>query len=206
MPPQFPQYFDNFRIVISVHLHRDLGNRGQEFVRRGEEGIPFCAFDVHFDDHSLADPSVFSELVFQCIEEAGIFGTGSISHALIMKYHGAAVAEWACGIKAIVFMDRHVIPAGHLAAPVIVTANAIGIGRIDRLDQVLAHQVSAIVRAAEAFQGTVFQCHRLKLGQNGFAQPAPSRFAHEIAHDDRAAERESNNDKGEANRGSVQGS
>src|SRR5439155_11245587 len=131
---------------------------------------------------------------FQCVEESGRSVAGLISDALIVKHQRAAVAGWPCGIKTIVFMDRNVIPARYFASPVIVTANAVGIGGIDRLDQVFAHQVSAIIRAAEAFQRAVFQSDRLKLGKNGLAQPEPARFVHEISNDE-SAERQSDNEK-----------
>ncbi len=38
------------------------------------------------------------------------------------------------------------------------------------------------------------ECDRLKRGQNGLAQPAPPRFAHQISNDE-SGERERDNDK-----------
>ena len=43
-------------------------------------------------------------------------------------------------------------------------------------------------------RGVRGECDRLKRGQNGLAQPAPPRFAHQISNDE-SGERGSDNDK-----------
>jgi hypothetical protein len=69
-------------------------------------------------------------------------------------------------------MHWDVIPARHLACPVVVDANAVRIRCVEWLNQVLAHQVPAIVSAAEALQRTILQDDRLKLRKNRLTQPA----------------------------------
>ena len=69
VPLQFPEHLDNLRIVVAVHLHRDLRNRRQQFVRGCEERIPFRALDIHFDDQAPAGVAVLPDLVLKRIEE-----------------------------------------------------------------------------------------------------------------------------------------
>src|SRR5207249_11124612 len=99
----------------------------------------------------------------------------TVADAFIVKHERAAVAGWPRGIKTVVLMHRDVIPARHLASPVVVPAYAIRVGRIEGLNQILAHQVTAVIGAAEAFQRTVLQSDRLKFRKNCHAQLAAVR-------------------------------
>jgi len=96
-------------------------------------------------------------------------------------------------------MHWDVIPARHLASPVVIRANTIGVRRIEGLNQILAHQVSAVIGAAEALQHTILQGDRLELCENRFAQPARRGAVHEIANDDGSRCYESDDGKCDAN-------
>ena len=121
-----------------------------------------------------------------------------------MKHERAAVAGWPRGIKTIVLMHWDVIPARQLASPVVVTANAIRVRCIERLNQILAHQVSAVIGAAEALERAILQRDRLKFRKNRLAQLARCGAAHEIANDDRGRCYESDDDKRDADGTSSQ--
>src|SRR6266496_4530765 len=92
-------------------------------------------------------------------------------------------------------MHFDVIPARQLASPVVVTANTIRVCCIERLNQIRAHQVSAVIGAAEALQRTILQGDRLKLCKNRLAQPAVRGAARKIANHDRGRCYESDDDK-----------
>ena len=49
----------------------------------------------------------------------------SIADAFVVKHERAAVAGWSRGIKTVVLMHWNVIPARHLASPVVVRADAV---------------------------------------------------------------------------------
>ena len=102
-------------------------------------------------------------------------------------------------------MHWDVIPARHLACPVVVPANAIRVRCIEGLDEILAHHVSAVIGAAEALQRTILQGDRLKLCKNCLAQAARRSAAHEIANHDGSRCYESDNDERDANGGSQKG-
>ncbi len=195
---QFAERLDNLRIVEPVHFHRELRNRREQFVWRCEKRFPFSAFDVHLDDHTPAHVAVFPHLVFQRVEEVRIAVAGPISDAFVVKDKFAAVADWPRRIEAIIFVHRNMIPARHLASPVVVCANAIRVRYIDGLNEILAHQITAIVVAAKAFERTVFQNDWLKLRKNRLAQLALRCAAHEIANYDCCGCCKSNNDERDA--------
>src|SRR5262249_14656850 len=94
----------------------------------------------------------------------------------------AAVADWLGTIKTVVLMHWNVISARHFASPVVVCAYAVRIPCIEPLNQVLAHQVSAVIGAAEPFQRAVLQGDRLKFRKNRLAQLAPGRVVHPSAN------------------------
>ena len=198
IPLQVPEHLDNLRVVEAVHLHRDLRNRRQQFVGGCEERIPFCALDVHLDDQAPASIAVSLDLISQRVEETRPAVAGPTAEAFVVKHERAAVARWPCRIKTVVLIHRDVIPARHFTPPVVVPANTIRVRCIERLNQILAHQVSAVIGAAEALQRTIFQSDRLKLCKNRLAQPALCGAAHEIANHDRSRCRESDDDKGDA--------
>jgi hypothetical protein len=97
-----------------------------------------------------------------------------------VKHERAAVTGWPGRIKTVVLMHRDVIPARQLASPVVVAANAVGVPCVERLNQILAHQVSAIVGAAEALQRTILQDDRLEFRKNRLTQSARRGPVHDI--------------------------
>ncbi len=204
VPLQLPEHLENLRIVEPVHLHRDLRNRRQQLVGGCEERIPFPALNVHFDDQAAACVAVPPDLVFQRVEQTRLSITGPIADAFVVKHEPAAVAGWPCRIKAVVLMHRDVIPARQLTSPVVVPANAIRVRCIERLNQILAHQVSAVIGAAEALQRAILQGDRLKLCKNRLAQPARRGAAYEIANHDSGRCYESDDDKRDADGRSSQ--
>ena len=106
---QLTERFENLWIVESVHFHRELRNRREQFVRRCEERFPFSAFDIHLDDHTLAGIAVFADLVFQRVEEVRFPIARVISDAFVVKDESAAVAAWPRWIETIVFVNGNVI-------------------------------------------------------------------------------------------------
>jgi hypothetical protein len=101
--------------------------------------------------------------------------------------------------------DRDVIPARQFASPVVVPTNTIRVRYIEGLNQILAHQVSAVIGAAEALQRTILQGDRLKLCKNRFAQPARRGATHEIANHDRGRCYQSDDDERDADGRSQKG-
>jgi hypothetical protein len=182
VPLQLPEPFDNLRIVEAVHLHRDLRNRRQQLVGGPEERIPLPTLNVHLDDQAPASVAVLPDLVFQRVEKMRGLVAAAIADTFVVKHKRAAVTSWPGWIKTVVLMHRDVIPARQLASPVVVAANAVRVPCIERLDQILAHQVSAIVGAAEALQRTIFQDDRLEFRKNRLTQPARRGPAHDIAN------------------------
>ena len=172
VPVQLTEHLENLRIVEAVHFHRELRNRSEQFVWRCEKRFPFPAFDVHLDDQTPAGIAVFADLVFQRVEETRIPVAGPISDAFVVKNKAAAVADWPRWIETIVFVHRNVISARHLAAPVVIWANTVRVSCIERFNQILAHQVTAIIGAAKALERAVFQNDWLKLSENRLAQLA----------------------------------
>jgi len=202
---QLPEHLDNLRIVEAVHLHRDLRNRRQHLVGGCEQRIPFPTLNIHLDDQVPAGVAVPPDLVFQSVEETRLPIAGLIADAFVVKHERAAGTGWPCGIKAVVLMHRDVIPARQFASPVVVPANAIRVRCIEWLNQILAHQVSAIIGAAEAFQRTILQRDGLKLCKNCLAQPARRGAAHEIANHDSGRCYENDDDERDSNGGSQKG-
>ena len=96
-------------------------------------------------------------------------------------------------------MNWDVIPARHLASPVVIRANTIGVRGVEGFNQILTHQVSTVIGAAEALQRTILQRDRLKLCKNRFAQPARRGAVHEIANHDRGRCYQSDDDERDAN-------
>src|SRR4029077_5666897 len=94
-----------------------------------------------------------------------------------------------------VFVHRNVISTRHLARPVVVWANTVRVSCIERFNQILAHQVTAIIRAAKALERTVFQSDWLKVRENRLAQLALCRAMDYRASDDGSSCGESNDDK-----------
>jgi hypothetical protein len=87
-----------------------------------------------------------------------------------------------------------VISARHVASPVVVCANTVRVSSIERFNQILAHQVAAIIGAAKALERTVFQSDRLKLRENRLTQLALRRATDDLASDDGSNCGESNDD------------
>ncbi len=198
VPLQLPEPFDNLRIVEAVHLHRDLRNRGQQLVGGPDERIPLPTLNVHLDDQAPASVAVLPDLVFQRVEKMRGLVAAAIADTFVVKHKRAAVTSWPGWIKTVVLMHRDVIPARQLASPVVVAANAVRVPCIERLDQILAHQVSAIVGAAEALQRTIFQDDRLEFRKNRLTQPARRGPAHDIANRNGGRCGESDDDKRDA--------
>ena len=182
VPFQFLEHLHNLWVIEPVHLHRNLGNRRQQLIGGCEQRIPFRALDVHLDDQTLTRVAVFPDLIFQGIEEMRTPITGPIADTFAVKHERAAVAGWPRGIKAIVLMHGHVVPARHLASPIIIPANAVRIGCIYRLNQILTHQVSAIVCAAEALKRAILQDDRLEFRKDRLTELACRGPARDIAN------------------------
>src|SRR5207249_845988 len=195
VPLQLSEYLGNPRIVEPVHFHRKLRDRREQFVWRGEKRFPFSAFDVHLDDHTPARIAVLANLVFQRVEETRIPVARPISDAFVVKDKSAAVADWPRRIETIVFVNGNVISARHFACPVVVWANAVRVGCIDRLNQIFAHQVSAVIGAAEARKRAVRQNDGLKFRKDRFAQLAPRRAARQASNHDGGRGSESDDDE-----------
>src|SRR5439155_1062511 len=156
VPRQLSEHLENLRIVEPVHFHRELRNRREQFVWRCEKRFPFPAFDVHLDNQAPAGVAVLADLIFQRVEETRIPMARPISDAFVVKDKSAAVADWPRWIETVVLLYRDVIPARHVACPVVVWANTVRVSCIERFNQILAHQISAIIGAAEALERTVF--------------------------------------------------
>src|SRR5215204_3064325 len=78
-------------------------------------------------------------------------------------------------IEAVVLVDGHLQPGGHVAAPPVVTGDAVRICGADVTEQVGANQVAAVVRLAESRQFAIAQLHRLHFRKEHFAwAPFPS--------------------------------
>ncbi len=172
VPFQFPEHLHNLRVIEAVHLHRNLGNRRQQLVRDREERIPFRAFNVHFDDQTPASVAVLPDLIFQRVEEMRTPVAGPIADTFVVKHERATVAGWPGGIKTVILMHRDVIPARQLASPIVIPANAVPVRCIERLNQILAHQISTIIGAPEALQRTILQDDRLEFCKNRLTQLA----------------------------------
>ena len=123
---------------------------------------------------------------------------GPIADTFVVKHERATVAGWPGRIKTVILMYRDVIPARQLASPIVIPANAVRVRSIERLDQILAHQVSTIIGAPEALQRTILQDDRLKLCKNRLAQPARRGPAHDIANRNGSRCGESDGDKRDA--------
>ena len=122
----------------------------------------------------------------------------AIADTFVVKHERAAVTGWLGRIKTIVLMHRDVISARQLASPVVVAANAVRVSCVERLNQILAHQVSAIVGAAEALQRTILQDDRLEFRKNRLTQSARRGPAHHIADRNGGHRGESDEDKRDA--------
>jgi hypothetical protein len=115
-----------------------------------------------------------------------------------VKDKPAAIADWPRWIETIVFVHWNVISPRDLASPVVVCANTVRVACIERFNQILAHQVTAIVGAAKALERAVFQNNWLKLRKNRLGQLAPGPVVHDIPnHDD--GDCESEDDERDAN-------
>src|SRR5207302_1938627 len=77
-------------------------------------------------------------------------------------------------------------------------ANAVRVGCINRLNQILAHQVSAVIGAAESLQRAVLQGDRLEFRENRLAQLAPGRVVHPSANQHGGCGYESDDDQRDA--------
>ncbi len=198
VPLQLPEYPDNLRIVEAVHLHRDLRNRRQQLVGGCQKRVPFSTLNVHLDDQAPARVAVLPDLIFHRVEDMRARIAAAIADTFVVKHERATVTGRTCRIKTVVLMHRDVIAARQLAPPIVVAANAVRVCCIERLDQILAHQVSAIVGAAEALQRTILQDDRLKLPKNRLTQPARRGPVRDIANRNGAGCAESDDDKRDA--------
>src|SRR5436190_11455714 len=122
----------------------------------------------------------------------------AIADTFVVKYERPAVTGRTCRIKTVVLMHRHVIATRQFTSPIVVAANAVRVCCIERLDQILAHQVSAIVGAAEPLQLTILQDDRLKLRKNRLTQPARRGSVRNIANRNGGSCAESDDDKSDA--------
>jgi hypothetical protein len=95
-------------------------------------------------------------------------------------------------------MHRDVISTRQLASPLVVAANAVRVRCVERLNQILAHQVPAIVGAAEALQRAILQDDRLEFRKNRLTQSARCGAAHDIADRNGGRRCESDDDKRDA--------
>jgi Cation efflux family len=130
--------------------------------------------------------------------------TGTIADAFVVKHESAAAAGGPGGVKAIVLMHPDVIAARDLASPIIVFANAVRVRHIERLNQILAHQISTVIGAAETFKCTILQCDRLKFRKNRFAQLSSRSIVRETPNHDRSGSCESDEDECDADEWSFQ--
>src|SRR5215470_9890933 len=124
---------------------------------------------------------------------------GPVTDTLVMKHERAIITSWPGRIKTIVLMRRDMIPARHLACPLVVGSDAVGIRRIEWLHQILAHQVSAVVGASEALQRAILQDDRLEFRKNRVTELACRGPTRDIANRDGSRCRESDDDKGDTN-------
>src|SRR5206468_8838570 len=138
------------------HFHRELRNRPEQFVWRCQERFPFSAFDVHFDYHTPVTIPVLDDLIFQGVEKVRFPVARSISDAFVVKDKSAAVAAWSGWIETIVFVNGNVISARYFACPVVIWADTVRVSYIQRFNQILAHQVTAIIGAAKTLECTIF--------------------------------------------------
>src|SRR4029077_7783603 len=76
--------------------------------------------------------------------------------------------------------------------PVVVWPNTVRVSCIERFDQILAHQVAAIIGAAKALECTVSQSNWLKLRENRVAQLALRCATDDVASNDEGGCRDSN--------------
>src|SRR4029077_4957725 len=120
-------------------------------------------------------------------------------NAFVVKDKPSANAHWPRGIETIVFVHANVISARHLASPIIVWANTVRVSCVERFNQILAHQVTAIIGAAKALERAVFENDWLKLQKDGLAQLALRRATPDVANHDCCGCCKSNNDERDAN-------
>ena len=165
-----------------MHLHRNLRDRRKQLVGRREERIPFRTFDVHLDHEAPAAVAILADLAFQRVEKMRTLIGGPIADTFVVKHECPTIAGWPRRIKTIVLMHRDVVPARHLASPIVIPANAVRVRCIERLNQIFAHEVSAIIGAAEALQRTIFQGDRLEFRKNRLTEFASRGPARDIAN------------------------
>src|SRR4029077_9137151 len=134
--------------------------------------------------HRPARAARFFHLGFPRVEEKRTPIGPPVFHTFLLKDKAAPVADWPRWIETIVFVQRNVISARHFACPVVVWANTVRVSCIERFNQILAHQVTAIIRAAKALERTVFQNDWLKFRKNRLAQLALCRATDDRASDD----------------------
>jgi len=114
--------------------------------------------------------------------------------AFVVEYQRTAIAGRPRRIKTVILINWNVIPARHVAAPVVVAANTVGIGRIDRSMRFSHIRYPPSFALPKRFQGAVLQEDRLKLCQNRFAQFASVRAAPEIANHNRGRDCDGDDD------------
>lgn len=126
--------------------------------------------------------AVLLQLIFERIKRTRISLVRSIADAFVVKHEGAAATGWPRGIKAIIFIHRHVILARDVACPIIVLPDAVRVRSVDRRDEVLAHQVSAVIGAPEALQCAILQRNGLEFRKDLLTQFASCSAAHDITN------------------------
>src|SRR5438552_1026508 len=162
-----------------------------------------CVTDNRAMSANPARFPVLPDLIFHRVEDMRARIAAAIADTFVVKHERAIVTDRTCRIKTVVLMHRHVIAARQLAPPIVVAANAVRVRCIEGLDQILAHQVSAIVGAAEALQRTILQDDWLKLRKNRLTQPARRGPVRDIANRNGGGCAESDDDKRDADGASA---
>src|SRR5262245_30769124 len=111
------------------------------------------------------------DLVRQGVEPATFDGLGFRPYAFVVKDEISLLTLGPLLGKTVVLMDRHLELTGEPTPPVVFSVDAVRIETLDSLNQVLAHQVSAVVRAAVSPQVAVLERDRLQF----FEQRDPDR-------------------------------
>ena len=104
VPLQLSEHLENLRLVESMHFHRELRNRREQFVGRCEKRWPFPAFDIHLNNYTPADITIPSDLIFQRVEGMRFPLFNTIANAFVVKDKPATVARWFRRIETIVFI------------------------------------------------------------------------------------------------------
>ena len=114
-----------------------------------KQRIPLRALDIHLENEPFAHVAVLGELILQGVEHASFLGLGAVVHALRVKDRIAVGTRRLRGVEAIVLMHLHPKRGRHVATPLVISGNAVGVAGLDATEQIRANQIAAIVRFAK---------------------------------------------------------